>query len=1092
MSASDKVINDIYRKIERERSLIQGAKAMSQNTGNQDVKTRCESNIAESKKNIAYLEKMLQDLQLKRRSIISSDTGADDSTGLHSPPPVPQKDGDLPGSRAPRTRPNYTDLDLIKYDSPYLGPRIQLMLQQLEFKLSLEKKYKEGIEKLVRLYEIEGDRRNKSQAENQRIESSQKMHLLKLALKRYQDMHIDLDDDLQDDTSPSNPNIRTGLSGRLRIAIVAIEAVDHAATQRNKAPETSVMIKADDQAKVKTKPSRIDKWSDTYDLELDKANEVEVTVYDRSGDHDVPIGIMWMRVADIAEELRRKKIELELPHREWVPADQTQADRDAIPPSSAISTSSSSGSTRPPVTYTRQSVGGSSSHPLIESEQDLYVDSWFVLEPTGRIRIRVSFIKHNVNKRPLELGRLGRQGAIRQRKEEIHEMYGHKFVQQQFYNVMRCAFCGEFLKYSVGYQCEDCKYTCHKKCYAKVVTKCISKSSADTDPDEEKINHRIPHRFEPITNISANWCCHCGYMLPLLKKSARKCTECGLTCHADCVHLVPDFCGMSMETANTILMALRNQKPVTAKVDQGHPPPMNRPDLVSRLKPAPSIQSSSAPSYTSSAPSIQTSLPQESPSSQTSRTSSSASSPAAAAAAAAAMGKASQQPQLDPYRQARAAQQRPYPPSSPSSYRSDYSDHQSPIALNVTAPPSQSAAAADQAYGRPAMSTQQLLQQQQRMSYIQPSPGLEVKPAQRVPRKPLESGIIADKQAAVSVPQTIVSRKKIGLDDFNFLAVLGKGNFGKVMLAEAKHSKKLYAIKVLKKEYILENDEVENTRSEKRVFLIANQERHPFLLNLHSCFQTETRIYFVMEYISGGDLMWHIQKEQFSTSRAQFYAAEICLGLKYFHDCGVIYRDLKLDNILLTLDGHVKIADYGLCKENMWHGNTTATFCGTPELMAPEILQDQKYSRAVDWWAFGVLIYQMILGQSPFRGDDEQEIFGAILRDEPLYPIHMARNSVSILQQLLTRDPWQRLGAGINDAKDVMAHPYFSNINWNDIYHRRVQPPFIPTIDSPTDTRNFDQEFTREVPVLTPVNTVLTKADQEQFRGFSYMRADPL
>ena len=179
--------------------------------------------------------------------------------------------------------------------------------------------------------------------------------------------------------------------------------------------------------------------------------------------------------------------------------------------------------------------------------------------------------------------------------------------------------------------------------------------------------------------------------------------------------------------------------------------------------------------------------------------------------------------------------------------------------------------------------------------------------------------------------------RRIGLDHFNFLAVLGKGNFGKVMLAETKSSKKLYAIKVLKKEFIIENDEVESTKSEKRVFLIANKERHPFLLNLHACFQTETRVYFVMEYISGGDLMLHIQRGQFGLKRAQFYAAEVCLALKYFHENGVIYRDLKLDNILLTLDGHIKIADYGLCKEEMWYGSTTSTFCGTPEFMAPEV-----------------------------------------------------------------------------------------------------------------------------------------------------------
>jgi classical protein kinase C len=321
------------------------------------------------------------------------------------------------------------------------------------------------------------------------------------------------------------------------------------------------------------------------------------------------------------------------------------------------------------------------------------------------------------------------------------------------------------------------------------------------------------------------------------------------------------------------------------------------------------------------------------------------------------------------------------------------------------------------------------------------------------------------------------------------LAVLGKGNFGKVMLAEEKRTNGLFAIKVLKKEFIIDNDEVESTRSEKRVFLAAARERHPFLLGLHSCFQTETRVYFVMEYVSGGDLMLHIQRKQFSLRQAKFYASEVLLALEYFHANGIIYRDLKLDNILLTLDGHVKVADYGLCKEEMWYGQTTSTFCGTPEFMAPEILLEQRYGRAVDWWAFGVLTYEMLLGQSPFRGDDEDEIFDAILEDEPLYPITMPRDAVSILQKLLTRDPTRRLGSSKEDAEELKRQPFFKDVNFDDVLNKRIPPPYFPTINGSADTSNFDEEFTREQPTLTPVHGQLSSRDQAEFNGFSWVAA---
>jgi serine/threonine protein kinase len=211
------------------------------------------------------------------------------------------------------------------------------------------------------------------------------------------------------------------------------------------------------------------------------------------------------------------------------------------------------------------------------------------------------------------------------------------------------------------------------------------------------------------------------------------------------------------------------------------------------------------------------------------------------------------------------------------------------------------------------------------------------------------------------------------------------------------------------------------------------------------------------------------------------------LALKYLHENGIVYRDLKLDNIMLSTEGHIKLADYGLCKPDMWYGKTTNTFCGTSEFMAPEILKEQNYTRSVDWWAFGVLVYQMLLGKSPFRGDDEDEVFNAILTDEPLFPIQMASEAVGLLQSLLEKNPQARLGSGPRDAEEIMEHPYFGNINFDNILDLKVPPPYIPEVKTEEDVSFFDKDFTTEVPRLTPVNSVLDSATQAQFRGFSYV-----
>lgn len=327
------------------------------------------------------------------------------------------------------------------------------------------------------------------------------------------------------------------------------------------------------------------------------------------------------------------------------------------------------------------------------------------------------------------------------------------------------------------------------------------------------------------------------------------------------------------------------------------------------------------------------------------------------------------------------------------------------------------------------------------------------------------------------------------VDDFQLLKVLGKGSFGKVMLVRKKDEGPkgdVYAMKTLRKKELVKRRQLEHTQTERS---ILQHIKHPFLVALKFAFQTDDKLYMVLEYMAGGELFhWLKIKKRFPEAQVRLYAAEISLALGCLHSYNIVYRDLKPENILLDADGHLRLADFGLAKENVTGSGAeggTSTFCGTPEYLAPEILANKGHGKAVDWWSMGTLLYELLCGLPPHYDPNTQKMYQRIQTGPLKFPASMSPNSRDMLAGLLTRDVAKRLGS-TNDVEDIKASSFFTGMDWDRVYNKGYTPELKP--DTSGVAENFDEEFTREAAIDSVVVGALSDAQREkvQFQGFTF------
>ena len=325
------------------------------------------------------------------------------------------------------------------------------------------------------------------------------------------------------------------------------------------------------------------------------------------------------------------------------------------------------------------------------------------------------------------------------------------------------------------------------------------------------------------------------------------------------------------------------------------------------------------------------------------------------------------------------------------------------------------------------------------------------------------------------------------LEDFEHLKVLGKGSFGKVILVKNINNNKLYAMKILDKKFIVKKNQVSHTQTER---VLLEKLKHPFIVRLNYAFQDSKRLYFLTEFLQGGELFFHLRRNSgYKEKAVRFYMCQILLALEYMHNNNYIYRDLKPENILIDKEGNIKLTDFGLSKIMPEEEKTTYTMCGTAEYLAPEILFGKGYDKTCDWFSFGVVLFEMFCGYHPFKSKG-QKIDPKIYLRKTFIPDKVGKTARDLIEKLFVSNPKKRLG--YNSADEVKNHPFFKGIDFDKVLKKEYKPPFVPKLKDDTDLRYFDDNFTQ----LTVENEKSEeKADEDdkdefKFEGFSYQQKD--